>query len=69
MLRSTTSALLVTATLALATAGCSMEKVDRGVGALPPTGAIAEPAAGQELHVMFEAEKRDAAYSELPAQF
>lgn len=69
MLRSTTSVLLVSAALALVSAGCSMEKVDRGDGALPPADAVAEPVAGHELHRMFEAEKRNAAYSELPAQF
>jgi hypothetical protein len=68
MLRSTTLALLASAAL-LATAGCSMEKVDRGTNATPPADAIAEPVAGQEVHRMFEAEKRNAVVSELPAQF
>lgn len=69
MLRSTTLPLLVSAALVLASAGCSMEKVDRGERAMQPAGAIAEAAAGQELHQLFEAEKRNAAYGELPAQF
>jgi hypothetical protein len=67
MLPCTASALLAAAAL-LATAACSMEKV--GTDMVPaPTGTIAEPAAGQELHLMFEAEKRNAVFSELPAQF
>lgn len=69
MLRSTTLTLLASAALTLATAGCSMEKVDRGSGVAPSTGAVAEPAAGHELHLMFEAEKRNASFGELPAQF
>jgi hypothetical protein len=69
MLRSTTLPLIAAAALMLATAGCSLEKVDRGQAVMPSTGAIAEPAAGHELHMMFEAEKRNAAIGELPAQF
>lgn len=60
---------LFASALLLATAGCSLEKVDRAQSMPPSTSAIAEPAAGHELHVMFEAEKRSAAVSELPAQF
>ena len=68
MLRRTTLTLLASAAL-LATAGCSMEKVDRAAVVPPATGAASEPVAGHELHNMFEAEKRNAVFSELPAQF
>jgi hypothetical protein len=68
MLRSTTFALLASAAL-LATAGCSMEKVDSGDAPAPFASAVAEPEAGHELHRMFETEKRNAGIAELPAQF
>ena len=69
MLHSTTFALIASAAL-LATAGCTMDKVDRvGSGVLQPAATITEPASGQELHLMFDAEKRNALIAELPAQF
>ena len=68
MLRSTALALLASAAV-LATAGCSMEKVDDGDSVSAPTAAVADPEAGHELHKMFEAEKRNAVSGELPAQF
>lgn len=68
MHRCPTLALLASAAL-LATAGCSMEKVDRGDVAPTSASAIADPDAGHELHRMFETEKRNAVSGELPAQF
>jgi len=68
MLRSTTLALLASAAL-LATTGCSMEKVDRADVVPASASATADPDTGQELHRMFETEKRDAVVGELPAQF
>ena len=53
----------------LATVGCSLEKVERADAAPATAGAVADPDAGQELHRMFEAEKRNAVIAELPAQF
>ena len=68
MSRSTTLALLASAAL-LATAGCSMEKVDAGNLVPSSASAVADPDAGHELHRMFETEKRNAVTGELPAQF
>jgi hypothetical protein len=64
--------LIASAAFLLATAGCTMEKLDRVDGPLPalqPAIVVAEPAGGQELHAMFDAQKREAVASELPAQF
>lgn len=65
---STALALLASAAL-LATAGCSLEKVDHGAGMPASAVAVAEPAEGHEVHRMFEADKRKAVVGELPAQF
>jgi len=68
MLRPTTLALLASAAL-LALAACSMETVDSGAATPASASAFADPDAGHEVHRMFEAEKRNAVSSELPAQF
>jgi hypothetical protein len=68
MLRCTTLALLACAAL-LASAGCSMETVDGVTAAMQTSDAVADPGTVQEVYRMFEAEKRNAMYSELPAQF
>jgi hypothetical protein len=68
VLHPTALALLTCAAL-LATAGCSIENVDRGDGVPAAASAIADPDAGHELHRMFVAEKHDAVTAELPAQF
>lgn len=69
MFRSTALPLLALAALLLATAGCSMDLVDRPDGLLPAAHATPPEAPGHEVHRMFEAEKHNAATGELPAQF
>jgi hypothetical protein len=68
MLRSTTLALLA-CTMLLATAGCLVERVEASSSIPAATGAVGEALPGQELNAMFEAEKRNATFTELPAQF
>lgn len=68
MLRCTTLALIASAAL-LATAGCSMETLDDTTTAMQSADAVPDPATVQEVYRMFQAEKRDAVVSELPAQF
>jgi hypothetical protein len=68
MLRST--ALFASAALLLALAGCNdMEPLDTADAMRPIVNAMETPPLGHELHKMFETEKANATYGELPAQF
>ena len=68
MQRSTAVSLLSFAAMSLATAGCTLERMDRAPAAKPAADAAAPAVAGQQLHLMFENEKRSAAAAELLAQ-
>jgi hypothetical protein len=68
MLRST--ALFASAAFLLALAGCNdFEPLDTADGVRPVVNAMETPPLGHELHKMFETEKADATYTELPPQF
>jgi hypothetical protein len=68
MLRST--ALFASAALLLALAGCNeMDSLASADALRPVTDAMETPPLGHELHRMFETEKRDASFAELPSQF
>jgi hypothetical protein len=59
---------LAAAALLVTLSGCNAEAMD--VEALRPvTAAMETPPVGHELHRMFQAEKANAPFSELPAQF
>jgi hypothetical protein len=68
MFRSTALALIASAAL-LALAGCNTEGLDVTEAMQPIADAMDTPPLGHELHRMFEAEKHNASFSELPAQF
>lgn len=61
MLRSNTASLIAASAVLLASGGCITDHVDMA--------AVADTPLGQELHRMFQEEKRGAAWTELPAQF
>ena len=63
---------IASAALLLAAAGCTMERKDDWTASAPAAASAAtvmEPAAGHEIHMMFDAPKRSAQAAELPAQF
>lgn len=65
-------ALIASAALLLAAAGCTMERKDSGTDSAVPTAhaaTVMDAAGGHEVHMMFDAQKRSAQAAELPAQF
>ncbi|MDB5857756.1 MAG: hypothetical protein JWQ76_1445 [Ramlibacter sp.] len=70
MLRSTLTTLSALAALLLAS-GCNLERIEMDDGVVPvaTTAAAAMPMQGQQIHRMFEAEKRNATMTELPTLF
>jgi hypothetical protein len=69
MLRSTMIHLTAAAAVLMAATGCNLEALDTSDGMRPVAAAMETPPLGHELHRMFEAEKRAAPFTELPAQF
>jgi hypothetical protein len=68
---STTPLHVAAAALLLALAACNLQKLDVSDSLVPAAvaGAMELPPLAQELHKMFDDEKRGATFSELPTQF